>query len=583
MATNRQERFLMRQRGAGARQIQDFGFDIPLPGAQIAPLAPVRSGRARRTPQPDLQPQRSSRRTPKLQTLMSQRSSRQTPKPAPLAARRSTGRTPATTRTQRSKKPTGVDNARTKEGPKAVLQPVPSTDLGSVRKKRKLTATPSSQNLQLGEADVPTDPHLAKSKDQGGEPSSQDASAKGEGRNIRPADNDLNESEFKRATLPAGKKRKKRKSIGQTSRKRVKVELPTVQESSPLPTNSPKQTTQLAERPEQRRATSTNDESIPAETSSKGPLQKSRRKKRKSIGKIPKKRKVSLGGIQSILSPSIQQQDLHVPTSTTSTPASLSKRIRNTRPPKNLSPPGDKVHEAESASQTSSQDPPPSSIPERKKRGRPRKSPIPAPTQEKTPRVKRPPAPKTKRPKASSTRPTPRVTSSSSVPIAIHRLAHPPNTTTSSLSPLRLPTAPNAADVLSQITSETLTTTTTTTTNPSTSTSTTHHRALYHHTLSAHLLSLSTALAHEALLRTHLRRAGKKQAALRKQLVELRREKSELMLRGDRVRGKEEREAEGDAREEELERVIRGVRGVVERGREREGARRAGGGEEGFL
>ena len=55
------------------------------------------------------------------------------------------------------------------------------------------------------------------------------------------------------------------------------------------------------------------------------------------------------------------------------------------------------------------------------------------------------------------------------------------------------------------------------------------------------------------------------------------------MLRGDRVRGKEEREAEGDAREEELERVIRGVRGVVERGREREGARRAGGGEEGFL
>ncbi|KAI9816010.1 MAG: hypothetical protein M1827_002002 [Pycnora praestabilis] len=84
MGSKREERFLMRQRGAGTHKIKDVSFALEVPLPANDPLPPQRSSRARRTPQPDqqpLKPQRSSRRTPQVQqqALPPTRSSRRTP------------------------------------------------------------------------------------------------------------------------------------------------------------------------------------------------------------------------------------------------------------------------------------------------------------------------------------------------------------------------------------------------------------------------------------------------------------------------------------------------------------------------
>ncbi|KAG7005624.1 hypothetical protein G7Y79_00018g044310 [Physcia stellaris] len=63
MAGGREERLMMRQRGAG-RQVKEFGFDLVLPGQSISPLKQRKSGRSRKTPQPDLPPPNLPRRTP---------------------------------------------------------------------------------------------------------------------------------------------------------------------------------------------------------------------------------------------------------------------------------------------------------------------------------------------------------------------------------------------------------------------------------------------------------------------------------------------------------------------------------------
>ncbi|KAI9682085.1 MAG: hypothetical protein M1817_000139 [Caeruleum heppii] len=77
MASNREQRLQMRQRGAGAHKIKDVDFSLAFPAPVNPPLAPQlssRSTRSRRTSQPDPPPlssARSTRRTP----LTNQRSS----------------------------------------------------------------------------------------------------------------------------------------------------------------------------------------------------------------------------------------------------------------------------------------------------------------------------------------------------------------------------------------------------------------------------------------------------------------------------------------------------------------------------
>ncbi|KAL9018758.1 MAG: hypothetical protein Q9185_003988 [Variospora sp. 1 TL-2023] len=90
MAANREERFLERQRGAGARDI-NLAFDLELPGIPRVlktPLKPQKSGRSRKTPQPEVESSRSIRKTPK------------STKPLPTLSSR---RTPATTRQRATK------------------------------------------------------------------------------------------------------------------------------------------------------------------------------------------------------------------------------------------------------------------------------------------------------------------------------------------------------------------------------------------------------------------------------------------------------------------------------------------------
>ncbi|KAL8824445.1 MAG: hypothetical protein Q9191_005055, partial [Dirinaria sp. TL-2023a] len=65
MNGSRDERLLMRQRGAGTRQIKSSGFDLILPGQSKTPLKPRKSGKVGKTPLAKLAPLKSSRRTPK--------------------------------------------------------------------------------------------------------------------------------------------------------------------------------------------------------------------------------------------------------------------------------------------------------------------------------------------------------------------------------------------------------------------------------------------------------------------------------------------------------------------------------------
>lgn len=62
--------------------MKNIGFDLVLPGqedVENAPLQPQKSGRSRKTPQPELPPQRSSRRTPNPEKLQPQLTSRRDP------------------------------------------------------------------------------------------------------------------------------------------------------------------------------------------------------------------------------------------------------------------------------------------------------------------------------------------------------------------------------------------------------------------------------------------------------------------------------------------------------------------------
>ncbi|KAI9797084.1 MAG: hypothetical protein M1835_002072 [Candelina submexicana] len=126
MASNREERFQMRQRGAGTHKIKDVSFSLAFPALGDA-LQPQQSSRSRRTPQPEqqpLRPQRSTRRTPQpaQQPLPLQRSSRRTP--APLTKVKAT---PDNVRQ--------TDNATNEYTSRATQ----SSSQGSVSKKQKLT------------------------------------------------------------------------------------------------------------------------------------------------------------------------------------------------------------------------------------------------------------------------------------------------------------------------------------------------------------------------------------------------------------------------------------------------------------
>ena len=168
------------------RQIQDFDFGLVLPGVASEPLKPQRSGRSRHTPQRELLLRRSSRAPPSTKKLHPQRSSRKTPATARKRA------------LPKSTLPAGANEIQGGELPSS-SRPQGDED-GTVRKRRRLN--------YIGEALVEN----AFSPEE--ETSAQVASPVHHG----------NVEEYRT------KKRKKRKSIGQISRKRTK---PTVSETIP--------------------------------------------------------------------------------------------------------------------------------------------------------------------------------------------------------------------------------------------------------------------------------------------------------------------------------------------------------------
>lgn len=162
--------------------MKNTGFDLVLPGQENAatePLQPIKSGRSRKTPQPELPPQRSSRRTPKPEITQLQRSSRKT-----LA--------------------TGVTKKRGRPAKKAISDVVEDLSTSRVTqadeegvstKKRKTSKVQKEQ----GDAMVSAAPEV---QDDG----------------VRTA-----ESAPSAAPSTGVKKRKKRKSIGQQSTSRAKA------------------------------------------------------------------------------------------------------------------------------------------------------------------------------------------------------------------------------------------------------------------------------------------------------------------------------------------------------------------------
>ncbi|KAF6226964.1 hypothetical protein HO133_008405 [Letharia lupina] len=179
---DRGERQLMRQRGAGTRQVKNIGFDLVLPGQENAttePLQPIKSGRSRKTPQPELPPQRSSRRTPKPETTQLQQSSRKTPA-------------------------TGFTKKRGRPAKRAVSDIIEDSSTSRVTQADKEGVTTKKRKTSKAQ------------KEQGDAVLSNAPEVQGDGLGTRDADPSA-------APSTGVKKRKKRKSIGQQATSRAKA------------------------------------------------------------------------------------------------------------------------------------------------------------------------------------------------------------------------------------------------------------------------------------------------------------------------------------------------------------------------
>ncbi|KAL9035567.1 MAG: hypothetical protein Q9180_004796, partial [Flavoplaca navasiana] len=241
MAANRDERFLMRQRGAGTRDI-NLTFDLQLPGVPPVSKSPSRPQKAGR-PQLDFPSSRTTRQTPKL--------AKATPR---LVAKR----TPARANSPTPAIVSGDENVERPKISKHVLDPEPLGDIS-----RGVSAQKRKAGLNLPEG------------------STQDAE------------------------VPPTKRRKKRKSIGQDSlRKRTRApplaQQKSVQESKIITKFKksaavhPEPTKVLAE-PTSHAKDMLADSDIsqnPAAVSKMAQVAKEpKRRKRKSIGQIQKPRK----------------------------------------------------------------------------------------------------------------------------------------------------------------------------------------------------------------------------------------------------------------------------------------------------
>ena len=211
-------------------------------------------------------------------------------------------------------------------------------------------------------------------------------------------------------------------------------------------------------------------------------------------------------------------------------------------------------------------------LPEKKKRGRPRKADAAQPTSPPT-RPTKAPASRKQRSKPAPSAPTNRAPPKNTVPITIYA---PPSPTTSDAEddplstshPHPTTTTTNAIDVLSQLCSELLSKSSSTLADQARSDPsptkraelkrTKHTTDLYAQELASRLLQLTTTLNANTSLQARVRAAAKEERRLKKELKELEREREDVRVRKEEVM---------KARKKgELEELLSGIAGAVKRG-----------------
>lgn len=198
---------------------QTADFNLVLPGQEAAPLEPRRSGRSRKTPQPEeLLPQRSSRRTPAPQVPLPQRSTRRTPTNHVITVPQ-----PSTTHAP------AIDPLRS---PTRLTSGAPTTETTGKRKRPTGEATfnvPDSPPLSPQHADSAVN---AENTQPGKRSRIDEAADNGIG-DAYTAEAELGlasvlesmEANGEALQKSKGKKRKKRKSIGQQATRRNKAKV----------------------------------------------------------------------------------------------------------------------------------------------------------------------------------------------------------------------------------------------------------------------------------------------------------------------------------------------------------------------
>ncbi|MCJ1402185.1 hypothetical protein MMC11_005405 [Xylographa trunciseda] len=534
MASNREERFLMRQRGAGARQLQTSGFDFDLFGPPNPPLKPVASGRSRRTPRSGSQPRATTRRTPKVTPALPARTSRRTPasRSTQNSKTSSSGQLPSISEQQ---------NARTSQATKA-------DERGTVTKKRKLAGRPRTNSLLVYE-----EPRGAASIF-GSVPEMSEPIESGVQRQTAEVGSPLTTS---------SKKRKKRKSIGQKSKKRTRASLPDDQEPA-----SEALVAALAEASVEQRQSdpseleTTQAQVLPAAVEIESPKRK--RRKRKSIG-APRSKRKSLDVASSSLQDAEVGSNKSLSTSQQEVASSKPRKSRGILASVQEEP-GDEDVEAPSTSNRVEEQPS-STIPtfptQPRRRGRPRKTAtsISAPSTTIIPKAsnsnpraqKRSAKPNTYSFTTNPSEPRQPKQKDGTIPITVHRISHTKSHTydptdediLSAPPPFPKKSGVNAIDVLSQICREMISKSIGTLKQNIDKEQSQRQKAewrrkakvveMFGDELDARLFQMTEAIDNSHGLTTRLRQANKTRNTKRDALLDIKRQREEIAIEMDAV------------------------------------------------
>ena len=241
-------------------------FDLAIPGVSVPSSKTIGSGRSRRTPQPILQAQRSSKRTPKAPSLPAQPSSRHTPATVVLQVS--------------GPRQGGAEISSRNQSDVSGLRHLHIQSKSSTKRKqkRKTLSRDAELSTPVGVDSIPETQEAPE------KPINSDIPGDGKA-SFHVVDTQLDTS-----AGVSSKKRKKRRSIGQNSRKRIKTGIPA--DTRLAPSVLPLATSTIPEPSEERAKTSSPDPDHDEPVLDMVPqielATKRKRKKRKSITKSPR-------------------------------------------------------------------------------------------------------------------------------------------------------------------------------------------------------------------------------------------------------------------------------------------------------